>query len=419
MFGLGREARAGTAALDVEDHQGELGHHRQPHELALQGDPRPAGAGESERAGVSRADGRADGGDFILGLKGFHSEPFVTRELMEHIARGGDRVAGVKQVAPGTHHRGHRAQRERLVSGHVPVAPGRELGLANPVVGGEHLGGVGVVVTRQERGAVGLQQHGGFAELGVDPGEGVVERAVEHPVDHAEREEVLAARGLLAIESCAEDRVQGERGEREFDQAVAREDPILERIVVIPGFLQAGLVEGVLVNDQDAALLQVGEIDLERGGIHRHQDIGAVAGSADVVVAEVELEAAHSRKRTGRGANLRREVRERAHIVPEDRAGVRELGAGELHAVAGVSGESDHRLVQFGGGDPSWGDNIKCAGGCWQLLSPSRSAVPRTRRWRDRGSQALRPHYAPSGDSIFCSSRGGRLNTSAGKCSAM
>ena len=41
------------------------------------------------------------------------------------------------------------------------------------------------------------------------------------------------------------------------------------------------------------------------------------------------------------GADLRREVRERHEVVPEDRGLAREPVAGQLHAVAGVAGEAD------------------------------------------------------------------------------
>ena len=52
------------------------------------------------------------------------------------------------------------------------------------------------------------------------------------------------------------------------------------------------------------------------------------------------------RGRAGRRADLRREVRERRDVVAEQRGRARELGAGELHAVAGIACETDHDGVE-------------------------------------------------------------------------
>ena len=70
LLGLRRQAGAGPAALHVDDDQRQLGHHRQADRLALERDARAARAGQPERPAERRADGRADGGDLVLGLEG-------------------------------------------------------------------------------------------------------------------------------------------------------------------------------------------------------------------------------------------------------------------------------------------------------------------------------------------------------------
>ena len=65
----------------------------------------------------------------------------------------------------------------------------------------------------------------------------------------------------------------------------------------------------------------------------------------------MELVAADAGQRPCRSANLRREVREGGDIVAVERDRVGELASGDLHAVAGVSGEADNRLVDLFGLD--------------------------------------------------------------------
>src|SRR5215813_10733139 len=59
----------------------------------------------------------------------------------------------------------------------------------------------------------------------------------------------------------------------------------------------------------------------------------------------MELVAADARKRPGRGANFGREVGEGGNVIPVKRDRIRELAAGDLHAVARVSGEADYGAV--------------------------------------------------------------------------
>jgi hypothetical protein len=83
-------------------------------------------------------------------------------------------------------------------------------------------------------------------------------------------------------------------------------------------------------------------VHLERGWVHRHEDVRLVTRREDVVVCEVDLEARDARQRAGRRTNLGREVGERHEVVAEDGSLAREAVAGELHAVAGIASEADH-----------------------------------------------------------------------------
>jgi hypothetical protein len=59
----------------------------------------------------------------------------------------------------------------------------------------------------------------------------------------------------------------------------------------------------------------------------------------------VQLVPADAGNGAGRSANLRRIVRKRGDVVAVQRYGIRKLIPGDLHAVAGVSGKADDRLI--------------------------------------------------------------------------
>ena len=116
----------------------------------------------------------------------------------------------------------------------------------------------------------------------------------------------------------------------------------------VAGLLQCPLVEGVAVDDDRCARLQVADVGLQRGRVHGHQHVRVVARGEDVVVRDVDLE----RRDAGQGARRRpdfgREVRQRRQVVAEDGRTGRETVAGQLHTVAGVPGEADDDPVEDG-----------------------------------------------------------------------
>ncbi len=108
---------------------------------------------------------------------------------------------------------------------------------------------------------------------------------------------------------------------------------------------QIVFAEVVEVDDENAVGLEVREIHFQRGGIHGDQNVDAVAGRVNVVRGKMDLESADAGKRARRGANFGREIREGGEIVAEQRGGVGELAAGDLHAVAGVTAEADDGAI--------------------------------------------------------------------------
>src|SRR5262249_25143737 len=128
---------------------------------------------------------------------------------------------------------------------------------------------------------------------------------------------------------------------RNLEDAIARKRAVTERVGRVTGLLQVALVELVGVQDEDAARLQVPDVDFERRGVHRHQNLRLVARRADVAAAEIELIAGDARQAARRGANLGREIRQRRYVIADDCGGGGELASRHLHAVAGIPGETD------------------------------------------------------------------------------
>ena len=89
----------------------------------------------------------------------------------------------------------------------------------------------------------------------------------------------------------------------------------------------------------------VGDVGLQRGRVHRDEHVRTVAGREDVVVGEVQLERRDARQRARGSADLGREVGQRREVVAEGGGLGGEPVAGELHAVAGVTGEPDDHPV--------------------------------------------------------------------------
>ena len=125
------------------------------------------------------------------------------------------------------------------------------------------------------------------------------------------------------------------------------ERAVLEGVAGVADLDEVALRELVGVDDDVSTSRQVLEVGLQRRGVHRDQDARRIARGHDVVVGEVQLEGRHPGQRPGWCADLGGEVRKRREVVAEGRCLGGEPVAGELHAVAGVAGESDDHAVQL------------------------------------------------------------------------
>src|SRR5581483_7561439 len=112
---------------------------------------------------------RADARDLVLGLERVDVELLQAGELVQHVARGRDRIAAEEERTPGLARGGDEAERRRGVSRDVAVLPGRDRRRADRVRHREDLRVLGEVLTGAERAEVRLDQVRRLLELVADP----------------------------------------------------------------------------------------------------------------------------------------------------------------------------------------------------------------------------------------------------------
>jgi hypothetical protein len=138
---------------------------------------------------------------------------------------------------------------------------------------------------------------------------------VIQPRRHADAEEVAAAEDGTRGEVHLLQRGGREPGDVGLEDLVPVERPVLERVLLVVGLGQVLLVESLAVDDEDAARLEIVDVDAERRRIHRDQHVEVVAGREDVLGREVQLEGADARQRAGRRPDLRGKVRQGGEVV--------------------------------------------------------------------------------------------------------
>ena len=347
LLGLGRQAGRGTAALDVDDDERQLGHDGQADRLGLERHARARGGGDAEVAGVGRTDRGTHPGDLVLGLERRHAEGLVLRQLVEDVGGRGDRVGAEEHREPGLHATGDEAVGQGEVAGDVAVGAGGHRRRLDLVLDGERLGRLAEVPPGLERREVGVADVGHLREALGQERRGRVGRAAVHPRQQAEREHVLGARGVLAGEAELLDRLDRHAGQVDGVHGVLGEGVAVERVVGVAGLGEVAGGEVVGVDDDRRALVEVTEVGAQGGRVHRDQHVGGVARGEDVVVGEVHLERRDARQRALGGPDLGGEVGEGDEVVAERRRLLGEPVTGQLHAVAGVAREPDDDAVEL------------------------------------------------------------------------
>ena len=199
---------------------------------------------------------------------------------------------------------------------------------------GERLGGFAVVPAGLQCQHVGLGDIGLAGELLADERLAVLELAAVHPRQQAEREHVLGALAVLLGRADRLDGAERQRGHRDGLHDVIGELVGLERVGLVAHLGQIPLGELVGVGDDQAASGQIGDVGLQRGGVHRDEHVGPVARGQDVIVGDLNLERRDARQRALWRADLGRVIRLRGKVIAEQSGFGSESVTGELHAVA-------------------------------------------------------------------------------------
>ena len=214
-------------------------------------------------------------------------------------------------------------------------------------MGVEDLGRLAERVAGLEGPLVRLGDDGSLPELVVDPADRPVGVPAVQPEHDPEGEEVLRQVLLLARHVEPVERPLVERRDRDLEERVLLERAVGQRVRRVAGLVEVLLGERVAVDDERAARRQVADVGLEGRRVHRDEHVRLVARRVDVARAETDLEAGDTGQRSGRRADLGREVGQRADVVAVDGRGPGELGPGQLHPIARIAGEADRDAVEL------------------------------------------------------------------------
>ena len=142
--------------------------------------------------------------------------------------------------------------------------------------------------------------------------------AVIQPVDQTQGEQVAGTVLFLHRQTQSRDGVPVQAGHRHLVHVVLlNQVSVIQRIGFVTRLLEIPLVEFVQVDNQRSAPLQIREVRLQRGGVHRHERVDLVTRGEDVLARTIQLKTADARQSPLRGANLSGKVGQGAHIVAE------------------------------------------------------------------------------------------------------
>ena len=300
-----------------------------------------------------------------------------------------DGVAGVDQGAVGKGRSNDATEGGRLVAGDVAVRARRKEGSRDEVAGVEDLGRLAEGIAGVERPAVGLRDDGPATELLLDPAQRGLHASLEQPEHDAQGEEVPGQVDLLGGHVKPLEGPRVERGDRDLEDHVRLEGPVAEGVRGVARLGQVRRREGVAVDDDRAARDQVLQVGTERRRVHGDEDVGGVARGVDVAGAEADLEAGDAGQRARGRPDLGRVVRQGADVVAEDGCGAGELGAGQLHPVAGIAGKPDGDAVQLLDRDVV---ALRGRHGTWRSSWVSKPAHRRDRRGAGRCQSVPHEH---------------------------
>ena len=349
LLRLRGKARSRSTTLNIEHHQRQFHDDAKVHGLRLQAYTRTRGRGHSQRTSEGSAECRSTAADFVLALYGGHAETLVLRQFVKHIGGWCDGVATQVKLQASLLGSGDETICCGFVTRNIHVAASHFLLRLNTIdIGGRAMCVVSVVIACLNHLDVGFGDGWLFGKLLTKEVESHLQVATEEPAYEADGKHVAALEHRLHIHSRVGKAVLDHRGQRAGDDAVGIDAHLLDGVFGLElSFLQILRTEAIGVYDDSGSRLSIAILCLQRGCVHRNEHIAQITRSIDLTGTYVHLISTDTCERTLRGADVGRIVGKGADTVTYGCRDRRKNVSGQLHAVTGITRETDNNTVQL------------------------------------------------------------------------
>ncbi len=345
LLGLGRQTRGGAAALDIDHHQGQFGHHSQTQSLALQRQTGTRSAGAGQSTGIAGTDGGTNTCNLVFGLEHTCAQSFVLRQLDHHVRGGSDGVTAKEQAATAALRSSQQTPCGGHITGDIAVTALGHLSMGDfEDMGVDNLQLVGILITLTQHSLVQLDDIGLLGKLALQISKSLVKLLVRHIEDDTQCEHVAALVGSLLVGTLFLTDASGERGDGSLNDGVGTLHFLGERILLVTGLLHSLVGESVDIHNHRSTLLCPLQIGFERGWVHGHKNITLVARTINMVT-HMHLITRNACDCVVRSTNLSRIVGESGDVVTRQCRGVGKQRTRQLHTVARVTGKADDEVI--------------------------------------------------------------------------
>ena len=196
------------------------------------------------------------------------------------------------------------------------------------------------MIARFEDGNIGFPDLGPVLEFPFQEGNGRTGIAMVFPVEETQDEHVFTTVFFLRAQSRFFEAFPGECRDRYFANVIALEAVVFNGVdTAVISKAAVFLIETVRIDNDAPPLPEMTDVCLEGRGIHSHEDVELVARSEDAPAAKMKLKPGNAGQRSLRSPDLGREIRKGSQVDPGQRRVIGEKTAGQLHAVARITGE--------------------------------------------------------------------------------
>ena len=196
-------------------------------------------------------------------------------------------------------------------------------------------------MTRVQRLDIGIAQFRTPGQAAIDPCFNRPALQPEHPQHQAQSPEILAPPCFAGTQVKLGERFTVEPANIGGHQLIVVQAGAVARIYIVASLFQVTRRKTVVIDNDERALLQQRQTDLQRSRVERHEHIRRIAGCRNPSAAKIDLVSGHTKGRSSRCANLRRKVRERRKVGTGHCRRRRELRTHKLNTVTRITGKTD------------------------------------------------------------------------------